>query len=238
MIREHEFNSRWWGAPVGIVSDPELFRLPKDERRRALARFAWAEYRVCSDSVPDRTAIHDAGFFHVDTQVGYRIGLARVPSTSSLEGLRVEFADVRQIVIRGDEMAPFRAERFRHLPGIDDGRINERYALWGNRLIEENPEVCLEVFDGERRQGWFLGRQSDGRLNLTLAMLDRTACISGLHLYQRAMIAYASRGWRTGWATFSVENLPVLNIFSSLGARFTQAEHFWLWINTMPKAQE
>jgi hypothetical protein len=48
-------------------------------------------------------------------------------------------------------------------------------------------------------------------------------------LYQKAIRAYAAKGTRIGFGSFSVRNTAVLNIYSQLGARFTSAEGVWLW---------
>ena len=50
-----------------------------------------------------------------------------------------------------------------------------------------------------------------------------------LHLYQKTIRAYAAKGARIGFTSFSVRNTAVLNIYSQLGARFTSAEGVWLW---------
>ena len=72
---------------------------------------------------------------------------------------------------------------------------------------------------------------AEGSLNLTLAMLSPKAEISGVHLYRTAFDTYAKRGAKLGWASFSASNIPVLNIYASLGARFTKAEAYWFWVN-------
>lgn len=227
MIRRHEFNTSWWGSPVGIVVDAGFFELPAEERRTHLAEFDWVEYRSTSVEPALSTLVEEAGFVQVDTQLQYRIGLDRVPSSSSTEELVVRFADESPLDVRADSMANFRADRHLRLTGITPERLNERYARWSGLLIGGHPELCMEVREGGEVQGWFLSQATGKGLNLTLAMLHRDARISGMHLYQRAMTAYAARGIRVGWASFSVTNIAVLNILSALGARFTGVEQFW-----------
>jgi hypothetical protein len=67
-------------------------------------------------------------------------------------------------------------------------------------------------------------------LNLTLAAARRQARISGFLLYEKGLAAYAARGHRIGFASFSVMNTPVHNIYAKLGARFTPPTAIWLWV--------
>ena len=58
-------------------------------------------------------------------------------------------------------------------------------------------------------------------------MLHTDAKITGMHLYHKALLAYAERGHRLGGAGFSVYNTLVHNIYANLGARFLSTEDFW-----------
>lgn len=169
-----------------------------------------------------------AGFHQVDTQVAFRIGLSRIESTPSLERLSAISAEEEPFEVLPEDLMPFAHERFRFLPGITQGKLNERYALWSTRLIEKQPAWCLRVLDGTAVQGWFLSQAPPGEpVELTLAMLKSDAQISGLLLYQKAMLEYAARGARVGHAAFSVTNTRVMNIYSSLGARFLTPRGHW-----------
>jgi hypothetical protein len=108
--------------------------------------------------------------------------------------------------------------------------LSQRYALWSNQLIQEQGQWCLEILENGQVQGWFLSRIEQGKgLNLALSMLHRDAGISGMLLYQKAMVTYAKMGARIGRAAFSVFNTPVLNIYANLGARFLPGSVCWLW---------
>src|ERR1051325_11092567 len=88
MIRNHEFHSRWWGAPVGVIDDVAFLSLPHDERERQLSDYAWVALRSPLESA-DRTALAHAGFIHIDTQIPFRLGITRVQPTPSIETLDV-----------------------------------------------------------------------------------------------------------------------------------------------------
>jgi hypothetical protein len=238
MIRDHAFNSAWWGAPCGIVDDLALFARPAAEIRAVLAPWAWVELRADHDDLPSPAALAAAGFFHADTQIHFKLALPRIAATASTDRLTVRFADESTgppLTVDAAGMAVFRHERFRHLPGADDARINARYARWTAQLVADHPATCLAVLDGPPDhpasvQGWFLSRPATTGLGLTLAMLRAGARISGHHLYHKAALAYAARGHRIGAASFSATNTAVLNVYASLGARFIGSEHFWLWV--------
>jgi hypothetical protein len=237
LIRLHAFNSAWWGDACGIVDDLALFQRSINEIREALAPWAWVELRGEPDRLPPPATLAAAGFFPADTQILFRLGLANLTTTPSTARLSVRFGDEGPLVVSAHDMAEFRYERFRYLPGADELRIRDRYAQWTRELVTDHPSTCLAVSDGDvddpsAVQGWFVSRPTDRGLNLTLAMMRSGARISGHLLYQRACLAYAARGHRLGWASFSASNSAVLNIYASLGARFTGTEHFWLWVRS------
>ena len=230
MIRNHAFNSDWWGGAVGIVEDAERFlETGREERDEALRRYEWVELRMPVGAAPSRE-IAASGFFHADTQIVFRIGCGRVPFTASLGELTVERASETPFSLELDDLEPFEHERYRHLPGVDQKRLQERYALWAGEQIARSPEWCVRIKLRGVVQGWFLSRVDQGGLNLELAMLSRGATVSGMYLYQRSIAEYARYGARVGHARFSVENTDILNIYSRLGAQFLAPLGTWLWI--------
>jgi hypothetical protein len=233
MISEHEFNTKWWGKPVGIVTDPAFFSLSIDDQHKALSPYAWAEFRSALSSAPSPERLSGTGFFQADTQINFRINLRHVPSSQSLEDLEVRFADDKLFAISIGEPAHFENERFLLLPKSTQEMIDMRYVMWANDLIKEDRSRCLQVLRDGKVMGWFLSRHTERGINLTLAMLKRGAQLSGQLLYQKALVAYCQRGDHIGWASFSVTNTAVLNIYSGLGARFLPPDGNWLWIQPM-----
>lgn len=233
MIKEHEFNTKWWGKPVGIVSDPAFFRLSIDDQSKALSPFAWVEFRSALSSAPSPERLLRAGFIQIDTQVNFRINLRHISSSPSLEELEVRFADDELFTISAGETAHFENERFLLLPDSKQELIDLRYVMWANDLIAEDPSRCLQVLLNGEVQGWFLSRRTERGINLALSMLGRGAQLSGQLLYQKALVSYRRRGDHIGWASFSVTNTAVLNIYSGLGARFLPPDGNWLWLHPM-----
>lgn len=228
MIRRHEFNSQWWGADVGVLDDAAFFALPARERAAALKPWAWVEHKapLSADACARAAA---AGFHQTDTQLAFRIGLRRIPSSESAQRLEARFADEHPFEVEARELADFRHERFAALPGVTMERINERYALWSRRLLAADPGWCLELSQAGQVQGWFLAGAAEHGLHLTLAMLRRGARMSGHTLYQRALLEFAGRGAAVGMAEFSATNVAVHNIYASLGARFLAPAGCWMW---------
>ena len=229
MIRQNAHNTAWWGEPVATVEDAAFFALEPAARQAALRAYAWAEFKSPLASAPPLLPLAGSGFTLVDMQIGFRLKLEAVPDSPSLADLVCQFADRTQFEIGLDETRSFEHERFLQIPGATPERLAQRYVCWSNQLVREHPEWCLRVLYQGEVQGWFLASMAAQGLYLALAMLSRTAQISGLHLYQKAIRAYAAKGARIGFASFSARNTAVLNIYSQLGARFTPAEGVWLW---------
>lgn len=231
MIRIHEFNTRWWGSPVGIVYDPNFFDLAPLAQQKLLNPFAWSEFQSPLDEAPSPLSLVAAGFAQADTQLRFILNLSKVETPACASKLECRFADDEHFTIGSEELAHFNHERFHHIPGCTVNRTRERYALWANDLIGEHPDCCIRLYLDQRPQGWFLSRPGEQHgLNLTLAMLSSDAEISGMLLYQQACTAFASRGHRLGHASFSATNTPVHNIYSTLGARFLPPSGNWLWV--------
>jgi hypothetical protein len=230
MIREHAFNTRWWGEQVAIVDDVAWFALPERERDALLAPFSWAEFRHRIDPSLPLDAIARAGFFHADTQLHFRLGLAHPAPLPNLDSLEVTSAAEDPFQIGAEEMASFGHERFLLIPGSSPARVNQRIAMWCRELVEAHPAQALRLRTGGQVQGWFVSAPEAGALRLALAMLHRDARVSGFSLYAQAVRAYAATGARVGFASFSVANAAVHNIYARLGARFLQPEGCWLWV--------
>ncbi len=228
MIREHAANTSWLGRSAGIITDAAFFDLPDVEQKRLLEPYAWTEFRCPLNAAPAALTLQRSGFAWIDCQLGFRISLSRIASTPSLDKLEVEFADAQPFAVEAADMKVFKNERFLELPGVTPENLADRYAAWAGRLLANHPSWCLRIVYQSRVQGWYLSEPDGESVHLALAMLHRDANVTGLHLYQRALIAYASRGALMGHAAFSVRNTDVHNIYARLGAHFTPPQGCWL----------
>lgn len=230
MIKQHEFNTEWWGEEVGIITDPAFFDQSIAKQCAVLPRFAWVEFVQPVSKLPARQALAEAGFFYTDTQIRFRIDLTHIQPGPCANSLHVEIASERPFAIQDGDLRLFPYERFYAIAGATEARVNNRYLRWSNNLIREHPATCLRFLQDSRVQGWFLSHPGSGSLDLTLAMLSTTSAASGFDVYARALAQYARMGFRLGSASFSVRNSPVHNIYSSLGARYLEPRECWIWI--------
>lgn len=232
MIAEHTFNTRWWGGPVGVVTSPEFFTLAQADRIGLLQPYEWVELSLSlNESLRHTGAMLETGFVQVDTQVMFRINIRKIPESESLTDLQVQCADEQPFAIQGALIADFSSERFLQIPGATQERVNHRFALWSQDLIAASPDYCVQVLHNGQVQGWFLSQPGEsGGINLALAMLSSQATVSGMYVYRKALRAYAERGHILGWASFSISNTPVHNIYSNLGAHFIAPSGNWLWV--------
>lgn len=231
MIDNHDFNSAWWGKPVGIVRDPAFFNLHESERLSLLQAYDWVEY-IGTGDLEGRMrapAICSAGFCHVDAQLRFRIKLV-TNNLFSQECASMIAGDENVFRLEPENFAEFEFERFKILPGCEGAKLNERYALWAKDLYTRNSKLCMQLNLDETTQGWFFSSPGSGRIvNLDLAVMAKDAKISGLALYERALAYYADLGFRVGQAGFSAHNFRVMNIYASLGAKFLDSRDCWVW---------
>ncbi len=230
MIKQHEFNTEWWGDEVGIITDPAFFRQSEGEQRSTLHRFAWVEFIQPASKLPDRRTLAEAGFFCSDTQVRFRIDLTRVKSSSCADALQIQVASETPFDIAEGDLKVFPYERFYALPGATESRINARYVRWAKNLVASHPGTCFRFLQDGKVQGWFLSQPESAGVELTLAMLSARAGASGFDLYSRALAEYGGRGFRLGMASFSVRNSPGHNIYAHRGARFLEPKECWMWV--------
>jgi hypothetical protein len=231
MIEVNKYNSAWLGLNSGTLTDPGWFLKSASERENELAGFGFVEFKARMLEAPPATLLQEAGFFWVDATIGFRIGLNRLASTPSLERYDCVSAQIEPFHVDGNKMMDFQSERFLSLPGMTSELLAKRYESWANQLVQEDPSSCFRLLLSDKTQGWFLGKKRGTTIDLTLAMLAKGASATGAHLYHKALLAYSKMGCLMGKATFSVKNTPVLNIYSSMGAHFTQPKGVWMWVS-------
>jgi hypothetical protein len=173
--------------------------------------------------------IHDAGFVFVDTQVNFRIRLARTPDLCA-EPVTVVPASTRDWQVDSSQWAIFGHERFRILPEVNAAKLNCRYEQWAADLISKFPDHCFELRSQAGPEGWYFASPGrGGSVNLALGVRSQDARVSGHTLYQAALRHLGEMGYRLGWASFSIANTAVHNIYAQLGAHFTAPTGIWLW---------
>lgn len=228
MIREHAFNTRWWGAPVGVV-DIEAFQAAQTaDRTRSLQDWTWVECTASGPTPALREILAAAGFVHADTTIQFRLDLRRVPSAVGSSNVTIRRgSDIPTLDLAAAR--PFQHERFYLLREATPERVMARYTRWGAELHRSTPDTVLQFEREGRPAGWFLSQPGARGLDLALAMTAVGGGVSGATLYREACRHYAQDGHRFGEAGFSVRNLDVLNVYAALGARFVGVRECWLW---------
>jgi hypothetical protein len=229
MIDCHDFNTRWWGADVGIVRDPLFFELSAEHRDSLLAQFAWAEWRAPNGHRPGGPEA--AGFWWADVQVHFSIALGDVKAPCSQDALEVRpgpFDPSARL------FEPFTHERFNLLPGITRERVTARYKLWASDLIATAPSWCVELHHDGLAQGFHCAIPSARGLHLALFGRYIGATVPGRTLYHAVLASYAARGATVGYAAYSIGNVAAQKIYVGAGARTVGIEPCWLWTRKTP----
>lgn len=229
MITLHEFNSNWYGNPVGIVKSPAFFSLPYSDRRAMLSQYLWVEYSAATVDDATYQELGRTGFRFLDVQVPFRVALDKCPAPRTDKPIYTISAETHSFSVSVDEIRSFSQERFLRVPGMTQSLLDRRYALWAENIIREHPRHCLRVVMNGATQGWWLAEPAEGFLNLTLGMLSQNSCCTGYDVFQAAFAAYADQGYSEGRTRFSVSNTPAFNIYASLGARYAPPIYYYLW---------
>lgn len=229
MIRENPYDTAWCGEPVGVIIDSAFFALDETCCRAALERFSWVEFKAPLGQAPPLHLLQERGFLLADVQIPFRLALKAVPDSPSLAEITCQPASQAPFEVQAHLVRDFEHERFLQLPGMTRAKLNQRYAGWANQLAGEHPDWSLCIRHNGQVQGWFLSQPTPRGLSLTLAMMEKSAVLSGAQLFQKAIRTYASMGPAVGYASFSVRNTSVLNIYSQFGAKFLPPEGNWIW---------
>ena len=232
LIRQHDFHSKWRGAPIGIIESNDFFKLSNNEISTNLTKYLWVEFRVPSIFRSNQSVPKSLGFFLADTQLKLSLNLRTLESPGASD-IQVISASKSSFVINKDDFLPFHAERFLQIPGVTESDITDRFQLWANMLIDQQPESALRLVMNGKNQGWFFGTRNNKSLDLSVAMLARGATISGKSLYSVALDYFKKNGNHRASGRFSSANFPVLNIFSERGAIFSSPLDIWIWLNPM-----
>jgi len=233
VISSHDFNSQWWGGPVGIIHDKDFFQQGMAECQRLLQPFDWVEFKASRGDVAIESAVALCGFQFVDLQVLYKAGLDKSATSQREVPLEMVNATVHEFDLHPSELTEFAAERFSVLPGVTPERICQRYVAWASTLLGKNPELCFEVRKDSIPQGWVFAERTESprAVNFTLVMTSNRSQVRGLEVYRAALQQFARMGFAFCQASFSAFNVPAHNIHALLGARFLDPVICWIWVN-------
>jgi hypothetical protein len=233
VISIHDFNSQWWGGPVGIVRDPSFFSLSRAENERLLEPYDWVEFKSHRGDLVVESAAARCGFQFVDLQIVYKAGLNKSSLTSREIPLELVSAEGVPFDLHPEQLTEFTAERFSILPGVTPERVCQRYVAWASLISQKHPKLCFEVRQNNVPQGWVCAEPTDSPsgLNFTLVMTSKASQVRGIDIYTAALRQFAQMGYVFCHAAFSAFNVPAHNIHAMLGARFLDPIICWIWVN-------
>lgn len=225
MFREHDFNSRWWGARVGISTEFEALELTESALAEAAAGFDWVEVRVPEKLIPIGWVRPPNRLSHVDIQLSYRVSLRDIPRPPE----NIEIVASVDLPIDQGDLDLFRTERYARLPEMNQRRLQSRYEMWATELSQASPESCATVLSNGIPVGYVFGSVADRTSHFTLAAGSRTKAAPGLVVYLGAAAFFRGLGARSMNSSLSACNVASLNAHVALGCIFREATGVWIW---------
>jgi len=224
-IARHEFNTVWWGKPVGISTDRALLTMPDDELDKMVLDYDWIEVRCPLNEIPAAWLGPNNGFQYVDAQLSYRAPLRHLaplsPATSLIPATDRPLGGL-------DDLAPFSSERYAKLPGVTAERLAARYRRWANDLVAAHPDWCAAVLHEGQPAGYIFGAPDGRSANFVLAASSVEATTPGLVIYLAAAHFFAGKGAARMASAFSSTNVGALNAHVALRCRFDKATGIWI----------
>jgi hypothetical protein len=230
MIRTHEFNSVWWGSPVGISSDVQDLFQTAEQLSSELTVFDWIEYRIAFDDLPTQKLGPSNGARLVETQLSYQKNISRMNACPA----GVTILPAIQISIDVNNFSPFSHERYAKLREVDSNRLASRYRQLANQLIENSPETCASVFYKSSLVGYVFGHINGTTAVFDLAVTAVNAQVSGQALYDAAGHMFNQAGASRMTSSFNAANLGALNAHVRMQCSFVKATSIWLLESKVP----
>jgi|688.fasta_scaffold13632_7 hypothetical protein len=234
MINVHEFNSLWWGNPVGISIEVEDLFLSQEQLLSDETLFDWIEFRVPFGTLPNQKLGPDNGAHLVETQLTYQKNISRLGSCP--EG--VELVTTTEQIIDFSDFSAFSHERYSKLRLVDSEKLARRYSLLAGRLVEEAPRTCATVFYKSLLVGYVFGRVKEGTAVFDLAVTSKQSQVSGQILYEAAGHLFNQAGAKRMTSSFNAANIGALNAHVRMQCRFIEATSIWLIECNIPRSGE
>jgi hypothetical protein len=173
-----------------------------------------------------------AGFFPVDlSEAAFSARLRPESMPRPRFGIRTAEPDDYPDILRIAGNA-FRFGRYHTDPRFPRELADRRYVQWiRNALSSAEPGVSIFVLGVRpQRLGFFHAVLSDGVADLRLAAADPESPVGlGLALYSETLFALQRLGARRFVTKVSAANMGVMNLYASVGFRFSNPEYILHW---------
>lgn len=126
----------------------------------------------------------------------------------------------------------FNHERYQVDPRVDHHRADSRYLRWFQNSVTHATQRLSKVMDGSTCVGLFVTENQDGHVGWHLTAIPPESQGRGYgRRVWRTMLGHHQRhGANQVTTTISARNIRVLNLYSSLGARFLPPEMTFHWV--------
>jgi ribosomal protein S18 acetylase RimI-like enzyme len=128
----------------------------------------------------------------------------------------------------------FCTDRYHLDPQLPPGLADERYRVWARNALRNPAQTLLTLRDGDDIVGFFVVDTQPGGVRhwgLTAIAVEWQSRGCGKRAWRAVLARHHAEGVACVTSSISAANLPVLNLYSCLGARFVSAEvtlHLWL----------
>ena len=204
------------------VFDMPCFEIDKpDEAALALAATTPGHYTVRIEPLADKELLHRYGFYYADTL----IEPSCTPETFIAHPHPEVGIDASPLL---DDLLPlcddsFVYGRFHRDFNLHPSQADRRYKQWLGQ-IHQNQGVLALTFKGEL--AGFIAHDGGDLLLHTVAEQFRGRGLAK-HLWTAAIEHLFSQGEKDIYSSVSAANLAVLNLYASLGFRFSQVEDIY-----------
>lgn len=127
----------------------------------------------------------------------------------------------------------FRNERFYVDPRLNPQSSDQRYRYWVRSAFDHPRQYLYAMLEEKTIIGFFVTEdQPPGQVywHLTAIAPEYQGCGYGRRVWKKMMQFHQQAGQTSITTTIVTRNIPVLNLYASLGFRFTQPEmgfHWW-----------
>jgi hypothetical protein len=212
LIKSEAIKATPWDAAAFGLPTYELFDYSAEVLEQSVQTAG--HYTLKVDPLSDKRLLHEYGFYYCDTLIEPFCTADKLrASTHSNAGISREFDSNRLISIC---QASFTYGRFHRDFNLPTARANMRYSNWLAQLINE--QQVYGLYWKNDLAGFICHRDS----SLVLHALDEGYRGKGFSKYwwSAVCLELLSNGHASVQSSISVTNLPVLNLYVSLGFSF------------------